>query len=56
MNSCKIIYYLLIELMYDLKHSLKKVEISNYEESLNQIAPTTNLPLQHMKQFLKALY
>lgn len=31
--------------MYDLKHSIKKVEIINYEESLIQIAPTTDLPL-----------
>ncbi|CAD8086239.1 unnamed protein product [Paramecium sonneborni] len=54
--SCKSIYYLLIDLIYEIKHSLKKVEFDKYNEALQELAPTPEIPLNQLSHFLMALF
>ncbi|CAD8084625.1 unnamed protein product [Paramecium sonneborni] len=53
---CKALYYLLIDLIYEIKHSLKKVECEKYNEAIQELAPTPDIPLQQLSPFLKALF
>ncbi|CAD8180231.1 unnamed protein product [Paramecium octaurelia] len=55
-SFCKYLYYLLIELVYEIKHSLKKVECQKYQDAVSKLAPTSDIPLNQMSNFLQALF
>lgn len=55
-KSCKCIYYVLLELAYDLRHTVYKIEYEKYYQGLMEIAPQPELPLHQLTEFLKALY
>ncbi|CAD8174927.1 unnamed protein product [Paramecium pentaurelia] len=55
-SFCKYLYYLLIELVYEIKHSLKKVECEKYNDAIQELAPTPDIPLNQMSNFLQALF
>ncbi|CAD8177438.1 unnamed protein product [Paramecium pentaurelia] len=55
-SFCKCLYYLLIDLIYEIKHQNKKVECEKYNEAIQELAPTPDLPLNQLSNFLQALY